>query len=166
MTVSLLPARPADAVLMRNLFQFYAYDFAEILGGNVRPDGTFQTPPLESYWQDSWKHPFVLHVEGNPAGFALVHERSRITGDAGVWDVAEFFVMRPHRRRGVGSRAAVELFDRFRGRWEVRQVGANQSATSFWRATIERYTGGRFAEAIYDDERWRGPVQTFDSARS
>ena len=43
MTGSLVPAQPADAVLLQNLFQLYAYDFAEILGGNVRPDGTFPT---------------------------------------------------------------------------------------------------------------------------
>jgi predicted acetyltransferase len=106
-----------------------------------------------------------VRVDAEPAGFALVHRRSRITGDADTSDVAESFVMRPHRRKGVGSQAAVDLFDRFRGRWEVRQIHANVAATHFWRAVIARYTGGRYTEVTYDDERWRGPVQAFDNSR-
>jgi len=68
-------------------------------------------------------------------------------------------------RRGVGERAAAWLFERFRGPWEVRQRRENQAATAFWRRAIGRYAGGRFEELELDDERWRGPVQRFDSTR-
>jgi predicted acetyltransferase len=166
MTVLLVPAERSDLPLLGNLFQFYCYDFAEILGGRVGADGCFVTPPLEPYWEDSWRHPFLVRVHAELAGFALVQRRSRITGDTETWDVAEFFVMRPYRRKGVGSQAAVDLFDRFRGRWEVRQIHANVAATHFWRAVIAHYTGGRYTELTYDDDRWRGPVQAFDNSDS
>jgi predicted acetyltransferase len=106
-----------------------------------------------------------VRVDAQTAGFALVHRRSRITGDTDTWDVAEFFVMRPYRRKGAGSQAAHQMFDRFRGRWEVRQLHANTAATQFWRAVIARYTRGRYSEAVCDDDRWRGPVQAFDNSR-
>jgi predicted acetyltransferase len=163
--VSLVAAERADLPLLRNLLQFYYYDFAEIVGGRVGADGCFSTPPLEPYWEDPWRHPFLVRVDAQPAGFALVHQRSRITGDRETWDVAEFFVMRPYRRKGVGSEAALAVFDRFRGRWEVRQIHANVAATHFWRAVIARHTGGRYKETIHDDDRWRGPVQAFDNSR-
>jgi predicted acetyltransferase len=163
MGVSLVAAQRAHLPLLESLFQFYHYDFAELLGGHVGPEGRFSTPSLEAYWQDAWRHPFLVRVDEHPAGFALVQRRSRITGDADTWDMAEFFVMRQHRRAGVGSRVAIEIFDRLRGKWEIREVSANKPATAFWRAVVSGYTGGHFTEVIYDDERWRGPVQAFDN---
>jgi predicted acetyltransferase len=163
MTASILAAKRSERALLENLFQFYCYDFSEIVGGNVGFDGRFSPPPIDAYWQDPWRYPYIVRVDDVPAGFALIHRRSRITQDPDTWDVAEFFVMRPYRRKGTGSYAALQLFDRFRGRWEVRQVGANTAATVFWRAVIAGHTNGRFIETIHDDERWRGPVQTFDN---
>lgn len=88
-------------------------------------------------------------------------EISRLTGDDGVRDMAEFFVARTARGRGVGARAARSLFERFGGHWEVRQTASNSAALAFWRNVIGRYTGGHFEESIHDGPRWRGPVQTF-----
>ena len=163
MATSLQVAQRSDAPLLENLFQFYRYDFAELIGGDVGHDGRFSLPPLSAYWQDSWRHPHIVRVDGQIAGFAFVQQRSRITQASDVWDVAEFFVMRRYRRQGVGSDAALHLFEQFRGRWEVRQIHANLAATKFWRTVIARHTGGRYSERVYDDERWRGPVQSFDN---
>ena len=63
------------------------------------------------------------------AGFALV-----FTGEP--HDIAEFFVMRKYRGRGVGAQAAASLFDQFPGRWTVRQQLTNPAATAFWRKAI------------------------------
>ena len=41
-------------------------------------------------------------------------------------DMAEFFVMRKYRRHGIGIVAARELFARFPGDWQVRQLTANR----------------------------------------
>ncbi|HMI87143.1 MAG TPA: GNAT family N-acetyltransferase [Polyangiaceae bacterium] len=150
---------------LAGLFELYIYDFSELLGLDVGEDGRFQLPALEPYWTDPGHHPFLIRVDATLAGFALVQERSRLTDQEGVRDMAEFFVMRRYRRRGVGVRAASLLFDRFQGPWEVRQRPENRDATAFWRRAIAHYTGGRFDDAMWNDERWRGPVQRFESAR-
>jgi hypothetical protein len=49
-----------------------------------------------------------------------------------VKDVAEFFVIRGARRRGVGSCAAESLWSAFPGRWEVRVRRANSGGLAFW----------------------------------
>ena len=74
----------------------------------------------------------------------------------------EFFVLRKYRGRGVGASVATQLFDRFPGKWEVRELAQNVAALAFWRAVIARYTDGRFVEVAWD-ERQRGPGQFFDS---
>jgi predicted acetyltransferase len=161
--VLIAAAGPEDQARLVALFELYAYDFSEILGLDVGDDGRFRVPVLDAYWTDPRRHPFLIRVEERLAGFALVQRRSRLTGDEAVHDVAEFFVMRRYRRHGVGERAARWLFGRFRGRWEVRQKPENEAATAFWRRVIGRYSGGRFENVVWDDERWRGPVQRFDS---
>jgi predicted acetyltransferase len=158
-------AAPDAALVLANLWQLYAHDLSDVVDLDVGDDGRFPPRGFEEYWRDDGRHAFLLRVDGRLAGFALVHRRSRLTGDPGTWDMAEFFVLRRHRRQGVGRLAATWLFDTFAGPWEVRQLFRNTAASRFWRAVIAAYTGGRFSEVVVDDDRWRGPVQAFDSRR-
>jgi predicted acetyltransferase len=164
MEVHIRAATEFDKSTLTNLFQLYTYDFSELMALDVDDRGRFEARSFDAYWQDPWRYPFLIHIRQRLAGFALVHHRSRLSGDPTRWDVAEFFVLRRYRRQQIGARAATLLFDRFRGKWEVRQVSANVSATAFWRKVIDRYTGGAFEETLRDDEVWRGPVQTFDNS--
>jgi predicted acetyltransferase len=164
--VQITAATPDDRPRLAALLELYTYDFSEVLGLDVGDDGRFRVPALGAYWTDPHRHPFLIRVGDKLAGFALVHQGSRLTDDAAVWDMAEFFVMRKYRRRGVGEQAAHWLFDRFRGRWEVRERAENHAATAFWRRAIGRYAHGRFEELVLDDARWRGPVQRFDSTEA
>ena len=161
--ISLDPARPEERLPLANLLQLYSYDWSALLPLDVGDDGRFDDYPLDAYWQDDWRHPFLIRADGKLAGFALVSLRSRLTGAAGVADMAEFFVMRRYRRRGVGLGAASAAFDRFKGRWEVRQRPDNVEATAFWRRVIARYTKGNYQEDVLNDAVWTGPVQRFSS---
>jgi len=155
--VQIAPIRAGEDSALAALLQLYVYDFSEMLGLDVGDDGRYRVPPTED------RDAFLIRVDGKLAGFALHVGKSRLTGEAGVHDVAEFFVLQRYRRAGVGEHAARGLFDRFRGRWEVRQKTENTRAIAFWRRVIDRYTGGRFDEELLADERWRGPVQRFDN---
>jgi predicted acetyltransferase len=164
--VQVTVAGPEDQPRLDALLELYVYDFSALLGIDVGDDGRFRAPPLDEYFTDPRRHAFLIRVDGKLAGFALVQQRSRLSGDEAVCDMAEFFVMRRYRRRGVGERVAAWLFDRFAGPWEVREKPENEAATAFWRRAIGRYTGGRFEELLLGDERWRGPVQRFDSRQA
>jgi predicted acetyltransferase len=163
--ISLIPATSAERPALENLMQLYIYDWSELRLLDVADDGRFPAYPLDAYWQDGGRHPLLLRVDGHLAGFALVSEGSRLTGAPAVFDMAEFFVMRRFRRKGVGRAAASEAFDRFKGPWEIRQHDENTAATAFWRRTIDRYTGGNYRDVRWNDRAWIGPVQTFSSSR-
>lgn len=164
-SVSLDPASPEERPLLQNLAQYYVYDFSEVLGMHVGDDGRFGDFDLSPYWLEPWRHPFLLRVGHKLAGFALVSERSKITGESGTVDMTEFFVLRSFRRQGVGRAAAFAAFDRFAGRWEVRQREENPAATAFWRRVIDAYTGGRYEETRWNRPDWSEIVQTFSTAR-
>jgi predicted acetyltransferase len=161
--VSVDEAAERERPVLAALLQLYLYDFTVFMPWDVGEGGRFGEGALDGCWADPRRHPFLFRVGGRLAGFAIVDRGSRLTGDSGVWDMGEFFVLRKYRRRGVGERAARVLFARFPGRWEVRQLAANTGATAFWRAVIGRYAGGRFEE-LRREEPGRGPVQRFVSA--
>jgi pimeloyl-ACP methyl ester carboxylesterase len=75
----------------------------------------------------------------------------------------EFFILRRHRRRGVGTEVARRVFDRYPGKWEVTQLTRNVDAQAFWRRVIGEYTGGRYDERPRPDGR--GVMQCFDNGR-
>lgn len=163
MQVELKRIEAGQREVLRQLLQLYAHDFSEILGLEVGDDGRFAEPSLDSYWQDPRREPYFIRAGGKLAGFALVHRGSRLSSDADVWDMAEFFVLRRYRRTGVGTRAAHEVFAAHPGKWEVRQKRENVAALDFWRRAIGAYGDGKFREAELGDERWRGTVQSFDA---
>lgn len=167
MDVALVEAPSSAQPLLERLIQLYAYDFSELTGSDLDELGLFAGgTPLATCWEHPWRHAYVIRAttsgESHVAGFTILDERSRLTGDPEVADVAEFFVLRRYRRQGVGLAAAAAAFTLFSRRWEVRQTAANVAATAFWRKAIGAYTLGAYAERFVADARWHGPVQTFD----
>src|SRR6185295_7953677 len=113
MEIELIDAGPEQGAVLSRMLHLYAYDFSEFAGWDLAEDGSFPLPSLDAEFV------MFLRVDGKLAGFAMVGRGSRLTDDPAVFDMAEFFVVRKHRRRGVGEHAARKIFDRFRGPWEV-----------------------------------------------
>ena len=168
MDITLVPAPPSAEPLLERLVQLYAYDFSEFMALDINEFGLFTGgTPIATCFQKSWRHAYLIRTApqgtGPIAGFMILDERSRLTGQTDVIDVAEFFVLRRYRRLGVGRAAVAAAFALFPRRWEVRQTAANTVATAFWRDIIGAHTGGAFTETLVDDARWHGPVQFFDA---
>jgi predicted acetyltransferase len=159
------PATAGMRAALEALFQLYVYDFSAMVGEDVEEDGRFPAPQLDTLWNDPRQEPFLFRVEDRLAGLAIVHHGSRLTGEAEVWDMAQFFVMKKYRRQGLGARAARRLFEMHRGPWEVRQIPENTAATAFWRRVIDDVAGpGGWIETREVGDQWRGTVQRFTSA--
>ncbi|TAK56666.1 MAG: GNAT family N-acetyltransferase [Dehalococcoidia bacterium] len=162
MDVELVEATLAEKAALRRLLELYQYDFTEFTDEDVGADGRFGYGYLDAYLDEAHRHGFLIKAGGHLAGLVLVRRAASVDDDGDVMDMAEFFVMRKYRRRRVGSEAARLAFDRFAGRWEVREMAPNRPAQAFWRRVIGDYTGGRFDERRLDDGRWL--VQSFDSS--
>ncbi len=169
MTSSLVvsPASADEAPIIANLMQLYIHDFSELwfdraAEGELEPDGRFSDyPALESYWLDPTREPWLFRIEGRPVGFALVNQIAHSVTPVDR-AVAEFFVVRKHRRRGVGLAAAHALFGTAWGVWEAAVVRRNIGALSFWRQAAASYPGVRdIVEEDHDDALWNGAVLRF-----
>jgi predicted acetyltransferase len=164
-TLALAP--PSEAVLLANLLELYIHDVSAIFPSvAIGPDGRFGYSKLPLYWSEPERRfPFLIHDSGKLAGFALVTRGSPASDDPEALDVAEFFVLRQHRRSGVGRRAAVRLWDQLPGRWVVRVSEGNTRAVPFWSALITEYTGGTAVVSHYQGNPHVVRVFSFESAR-
>ena len=164
MPVEVVPATLDQQPVLANLLQLYAHDFSEFHEVEVGPDGGFEYPKLPLYWLEPDRHPFLVKSEGKLAGFALVKRGSELTRDQTTWDMAEFFVLRAYRRRGIGAAIAHEIWRRFPGKWEVRVMEANRSALQFWERAISQFTGRPSQASSFqkDGKLWR--VFSFEAA--
>ncbi len=162
MRIEISDALAGDRPILSRFVELYLYDFSEFTGWDVGEDGRFGDQVLAGCWIEPWRHPFLVRVDAQLAGFAIVDDRSHLTGDRQTHDMKEFFILRKYRGRGVGTFVATRLFDLFPGKWEVRELAKNAAALAFWRTVIARYMGGRFTE-VASHERQRGPVQFFDT---
>ena len=136
-----IPATSEQQPILANLLELYAHDFSEFYDLELGADGRFGYKHLKLYWGDPDRHPFLVKVDGKLAGFVLAKRGSEVSGDEDVWDMAEFFIIRGYRRRGIGTEVAHEVWRRFPGQWEVRVVETNYAAKEFWERTITRYIG-------------------------
>ena len=139
--IEVLSAAREQEPILANLLELYVHDFSEFLDVEVGSDGRFGYPRLPLYWSEPGRHPFLVRVDGHWAGFALVTRGSEVSGRKDVWDMAEFFVLRGYRRRGIGTQIAQEVWRLFPGWWEVRVMEPNVSARDFWRRAIGAFVG-------------------------
>jgi predicted acetyltransferase len=148
MQLVLIQVNEEDKPVMRRLVELYRYDFSEFDGADVGAHGEFGYRYFDCYWTEPKRYPYLFRLDDYWAGFAMVREGP-------PHDMAEFFVMKKYRGRGIGRQAATELFGRFPGRWALRQQIFNPVATAFWRAVIPQpYAERRQGEEV---------VQEFDS---
>lgn len=160
---SLRPIRQTEVQAVRWLVQLYIYD----LGGarwDVERNGAFAPASWHRrFWRGRGRQLFVLRVRGRLAGFVLVRDRAHYAGH-GVREISEFFVLRKYRRRGVGTQAALALFRRFPGRWELAELTWNFTAQRFWRRVIRRVAVGSFTERRCRNGDLLFVVQHFETA--
>jgi predicted acetyltransferase len=164
--VEIVPSLPEQEPVLANLFELYAHDFSAFIDLELGADGRFGYEHLPLYWKESGRYPFLIKVNGHLAGFVFLRKGSQISGDESIWDMTEFFIVRGYRRRGVGMKAAREIWKQFPGKWEVRVIDRNQKAKEFWGRAIGDFLGKAINPIPFrkNGEDWH--VFSFESKRA
>jgi predicted acetyltransferase len=139
--IDLVPAAPEQESIIANLLELYAHDFSEFHNLELGANGRFGYRHLPLYWSEPGRYPFLIKVDGRLAGLVLVKRGSEASAGQAVWDVAEFFIVRAYRRRGIGMQVAHEVWRRFPGSWEVRVMQSNRTALNFWQRAVTTFNG-------------------------
>ncbi|WNS45621.1 GNAT family N-acetyltransferase [Paenibacillus sp. MMS20-IR301] len=152
-----------EAYIIKNMYPLYLHDLSGHYGltaGHIpNRHGIFEDDPecrtlaeqyeAQNIWWDKpgVLYPFLIRADEHPAGFVLIATPPHCAQGIQYF-VNDFFVLQPFRGTGTAEQAAIQVFDRFRGEWELftNPADKNITAQAFWRKTLTRYTRGRFAE--------------------
>jgi predicted acetyltransferase len=176
MQVSLRDSRSArnDRRWIEGVYRDYLNDLAPAATGifpALGEVGHREPDLLASGFGDRSTQVLTILYSDEPVGFAMVRRSptaaagviagaagaGAVSGaapavDAAEFSMAEFFIARPWRRRGIGAQAVRLLFDRFDGRWLISEHVRNTVAVNFWRRVVSAYTRGQYQERIVDGE--------------
>jgi predicted acetyltransferase len=159
-------AGPEARSAIDSMLQLYTHDFSEQWAGEARgelgDDGRFDPyRPLDLYWREAGRIPRLIRVGGRLAGFALVNHVTH-SGRPADRNMAEFFVVRKHRRSGAGTAAAHRIFSLHPGQWEAAVARRNTGALAFWRRAVATHP---LVEAVEETDvataDWDGPILRF-----
>jgi len=154
--IAIVPATPEQRPIVANLLELYSHDFSEFHDVELGEDGRFGYPDLSHYWSEPDRFPFLVRINDKLAGLILVRKGSRVSADETVWDMAEFFIVRHYRRRGIGTHIAQEMWRRVPGTWEIRVMETNDAARRFWAHAITAFAGDVFQSSSFekDGAKW------------
>lgn len=147
--ISIERATESDMGIILNLIPYYIYEMSKSTGWECNVAGKFggcddsreywrphhcETVPA-SRWPSARKgHPFIVRSSTGVAGFALIQEMG--DDDNVDYDVGEFFIVGKYQGQGIGRYVARMVFDKFPGRWTVRQLVSNIPAHEFWKKVV------------------------------
>ncbi|HEY3682574.1 MAG TPA: GNAT family N-acetyltransferase [Streptosporangiaceae bacterium] len=127
MDVTVIPAGRESAATIGRLLQLYLYELSDYDAREIGDDGEFPYPYFTPYWEEPGRVPLLIRADGRLAGFAFIREVAPNT-----WEIAEFFILRMWRGRGVGAAAAHHVLNTHRGPWEIRFHPHNPPAAALW----------------------------------
>ncbi|MBA2651733.1 MAG: GNAT family N-acetyltransferase [Tatlockia sp.] len=146
--IKFIPATLADHPTIQNMARFYVYDMSEYLGNEegweIPEDGLYECIDFKKYWEDESSFPFIIRYENELIGFAIVDKKG--SEPSVDFNMAQFFVARKFKHKGIGRYIAEQCFKKFAGVWEIMVIPGNEGAYRFWRSAIKNYSSNQFAE--------------------
>ena len=148
MKFELIKAKEEDKNIIYNLMQLYTYELNffedKTTSFELLENGLFKISKyVDLYWKEEERHPFILKYDGKLAGFVL--ERFN---EEEMYEIAEFFVLNKYRKLGAGTFMANEMFNKYKGKWEIRTLLKNKPAQNFWRKVVKNVSNGIYEEHL------------------
>ena len=144
MNISIEPILIEQKSVFIQMMELYMYDFSEFSDDDINEYGYFGYLRIDDYWNEEGRYPFFIRVDGKLAGLVLVRSCCEYNNLSNPHNIAEFFVMKKYRHKGVGKVASMMIFDMFPGGWEIAQWANNLPAQNFWKQVISEYTNKKY----------------------
>lgn len=140
---------------LENVYPFYLHDLSQFAPDAYRLNASGRwEPDYLPYWlEHDHCHPLVALRGDDAVGFALVGEAPFpfMSPDA-RFRISELFVLRAHRRSGLGRAVARAVLARLTETCELTVLAENAPALAFWRAFLSEVVRGPIVEVPGDGE--------------
>ena len=131
MSIEICPHTEDHKAVIWNLFQFYCYETSIEDECDVDDSGLYSLSPayFARYWTESRWSAHLLRWDGAIAGFALIEASDALPG---AQEIADLFVMKRFRRRGIATQVARHFMSRRVVPWTVVIFDEALEARAFW----------------------------------
>jgi predicted acetyltransferase len=145
--IELIKANLSDYPIIQNMARFYVYEMSRYCGLNeagwaLPPDGLYECDDFKNYFIEDDRYPFVIKAANELAGFVLINKIGS-TNEVD-WNIGEFFVMARFQNKGIAKEAAIQIFNKFEGNWEVAVMPDNLGALKFWQKVVSQYCKDKY----------------------
>lgn len=124
------------------LLQFSLYDGSQYIDNSINEECLFDYKWFDNYFTDKDRNAYLIKSNHNYLGMVMVNENLKFnkTGKC----IAEFLILPKYRRNHLGKKVAYDIFEKFKGDWEVQPMENNPIAYSFWKNIISEYTNNNY----------------------
>lgn len=157
MNIELIPVDASEKPRLLNLLQFYAYDCSSIDADDPEVNGLFYLDEelVDDYWKlPGWSARFVV-VDALVVGFVLIEVHALL--EPGAKELADIFILKRHRGRGIGTEIVRKILLPESGAWEIYVCNGDVEAEKFWRSCLPKLAlkNIRYLNGL---DEWEGPV--------
>jgi predicted acetyltransferase len=140
--MKIVRSKVEDKKIIQNLYQLYLHDLSEFEEIEIDDNGLYPLGKyFDLYWTEAERIPFLMFLNESIVGFCFV----RILG-VSSYQLSEFFILRSFRNQGIAKEFAFQIFNMYRGQWQVCQLKNNVPARRFWIKVVSQFTNGQFIE--------------------
>ena len=131
-----------DKDKLYKLLQYALYDGSQYIDNDINEQCIFEYKWFDNYFTDDDRNAYFIKNGNEYLGMVMVNENLKFNNNGKC--IAEFLIMPKYRRNHIGKRVAYDVFELFKGDWEVQPMENNPIAYSFWKNIISEYTNGNY----------------------
>jgi predicted acetyltransferase len=137
-----------------NLMTLYLHDLSEFIENiNLNSEnGLFEFDVFDLFFEKEGLTPFFINLDGKPVGFILLQSGSYSNQEYADYVLNSFFILKNHRRKGIGRLACNKFFEMYPGRYAISQAQSNIPAVKFWRNVYESNRLNTYEKEEIEDE--------------
>ena len=142
MDYKIIKVEKKDKDKLYRLLQYALYDGSQYIDNEIDEDCLFEYGWFDNYFTDDDRDAYFIKNGDKYLGMVMVNENLKFNEEGKC--IAEFLIMPRFRRHHIGKKVAYDVFEMFKGDWEVQPMENNPTAYSFWKNIINEYTNGNY----------------------
>ena len=142
MNYEIIKVKESEKDELYRLLQYALYDGSQYIDNEINEEGVFEYKWFDNYFTDDNRDAYFIKDGNKFLGMVMVNENLKFNNSGKC--IAEFLIMPQYRRKHIGKRVAYDIFEMYKGDWEVQPMENNPNAYSFWKNIITEYTNGNY----------------------
>ena len=142
MEYQIVEATEKDKEKLYRLLQYALYDGSQYIDNDINEDCIYEYKWFDKYFTEPSRNAYFIKNNKDYLGMVFVNEYLKFNKSGKC--IAEFLILPRYRRNHIGKQVAYDIFNMFKGDWEVQPMENNPIAYSFWKNIINEYTKGNY----------------------